>query len=361
MGKSELIKLVQDLAKELGRPPKFREAEARIIGFQSKVRKHFGTFKECLSESGIDKQVLRAPVNLKQNELTLKNENKLIKQYQKICETKAKIQGFFRTTLDLSELFARAGNPSVLKLSAQPDTHAKFVDIPAFKCYLKFLKYYQPDVHLIMGDFVDCEGLSHWPAKDMEPRRIVPEMKVARSMLEELVNNTDKCTTRLYLRANHEAWIEQALQRMPELFEGLEDLGLEINLRKLLNLEKYGYQDFEENILLQIGKAHFTHGIYTSSNHAKKHLDVFKANIFYGHLHDIQSFGQTSMDGPMISACLGCLCRLDAKFLKGRPNNWQHASGVFEFFPDGTFNYMVPLIHNGRMAYNGLVFDGNID
>jgi hypothetical protein len=358
--KEELVQIVQDLAKELGHVPKFREFESRVVGGQNKIRKLFGTFSALIKESGLEKPVLRAPVGLKQNELTEKNETKLVKQYQKICGKREQIQGFFRTTLDLAELFARAGNPSVLKMSAMPDTHVKFMDKPAVNCYLKFLEYQKPHVHLIMGDFADCEGLSHWPDESLEPRRIVPEMKLARELLQRLVDATPGCSARIFLEGNHENWIIQALGKMPELFDGLAELDIEISLKTLMGLDKFGYTLFPMNELVQIGKAHFTHGIYCGTHHAKKHLDVFKSSIFYGHLHDRQTHNQTSMDGPMVAASLACLARLDAKFLKGKPNNWENGFGIFEFLPDGSFNFSVPSIVNGRMSYNGILFDGNI-
>lgn len=281
---------------------------------------------------------------------------KLIRQYTSLCAKVEKIQGFYRHVTDLKELFARAGNPPSLKISAQPDTHVKYMDKAAVDCYLKFLAWYEPHVHIIMGDFVDCEGLSHWDAEDLAPRRIVPEMKSARDLLTRILEATPKCSTRIYLEGNHEHWISKALLDMPELFEGLAELDIDISLKSLLALEKFGYELFPMNHLVQIGRAHFTHGIYAGTNHAKKHIDVFKANIYYGHLHDCQESGQTSVDGPMEASSLGCLCKLDAKFLKGRPNNWVHAHGIFEFFPDGTYTFMKPKIIDGKMSFNGRVF-----
>jgi predicted phosphodiesterase len=357
MTKHDLIQKVKELAIELGRTPVYIEFTNMHKSAEYNMKKAYGpkSYTKLLEDAGLTKNQL-----LPQKKISLlhKDEQKLIREYTKICSKREQIQGFFKNTLDLAELFTRAGNPPVLKVSAQPDTHTKFRDIPAVNSYLKFLNYYQPDVHIIMGDFVDCEGLSHWPQQDLEPRRIVPEMKEARQLLQQLVTATEKCSTRIFITGNHENWIDQSLARMPELFEGLEDLGLEINLKKLLNLEKLGYEVFSLNELVQIGHAYFTHGIYTSGTHSKKHLDVFKTNIFYGHMHDTQSFNQTSVAGPMDAQSLGCLCRLDAKFLKGRPNNWSHAHGIFEFFPDGTFTYIVPKIINGKMSYNGIVFDG---
>ena len=133
-------------------------------------------------------------------------------------------------------------------------------------------------------------------------------------------------------------------------------MAIEISIKSLLGLPKFGYDLFPLNEIVQIGKAHFTHGLYIATHHAKSHLDKLKVNIFYGHLHDTQETNQTSMDGNIEASSLGCLARLDAKFLKGKPNNWVHAHGVFEFFPDGSFNWYKVKILNGRSTFNGRVF-----
>lgn len=285
---------------------------------------------------------------------------KLIKKYQGICSRVSQLQSFKIHHLDLKALFERAGNPKSIKISGMPDTHVKFMDKVAVKSYIEFLKWYQPDVHLIFGDFVDCEGISHWETDDLQPRRLVPEMFQARALLERLTEATPECSTRIYLTGNHEDWIRQGMGRMPELFDGLDKLDLDITMDKLLDLPRFGYVSFPVNDLVQIGNAHFTHGLYTTSAHAKKHMSVLKCNIYYGHTHDHQVWNETSIYGDMEAASMGCLARMDAKFLRGKPNNWKHGHGVWEVFPDGTYtHYFVPIIR-GRTSFAGKVFDGNI-
>lgn len=351
----ELVTRLKELALELEKTPTKTEFCAAVPGGFYKVSQVGGYTALCKMAS-LAAYTERGSGT---GAVTAKEERKLLKQYRALCSRREQIQGFFRSTLDLKELFSRAGNPPSLKLSFQPDTHAKYRDRAAVNSYIAFLRYWKPHVHMIGGDFVDCEGLSHWEPDSLEPRRIVPEMKLARELLAEIVDATPECSSRIYLEGNHENWIVQAFNKMPELFDGLAELDIEISLKTLLGLGKFGYDLFPLNELVQIGRAHFTHGIYTGDAHAKKHLSVFKTNIYYGHLHDEQSYNQTSIDGNLEAASIGCLCRLDAKFLKGRPNNWVHAHGAFEFFPDGSYNWYKIRINNGRAAFNGQIFDGN--
>ncbi len=347
-----LIAAIKQLALTLGRTPTRVEFQNEVKGGSYALRKFYqDNFSKCLDACELP--------TYRDRMVDPGEAEKLLRKYRSLCLRKEQIQGFFRHVLDLDEMFRRAGNPPVLKISGMPDTHVKFRDVPAVSSYLKFMQWYRPHVHLIFGDFPDCEGISHWPESSLEPRRLVPEMKEARTLLEDIVKVTPECSTRIYLEGNHEHWIELGLSKMPELFEGLEDLGIEISLKKLLNLEKFEYELFPMNHLVQIGKAHFTHGIYTGTHHAKKHLDVFKTNIYYGHLHDRQVFQQTSVEGCLEAASQGCLAKLDAKFLKGKPNNWAHGHGVWEFFKDGSFvHYWVP-IFGGISSFAGNIFDGN--
>lgn len=354
-----LILAVKNLATSLNRVPTRIEFVNDAKGNLHGLRKHFSdNFGKLLDAATLPKYGGGPREGLI---LEPEVEQKLLKQFHKLCAKTEKIQGFFRHTLDLEEMFRRAGNPEVLKMSGMPDTHVKFRDVEAVKSYFKFRQWYKPHVQLIFGDFPDCEGISHWPAESLEPRRLVPEMIEAKALLQEMKEGTPDTTSWIYLEGNHEFWIRQALNRMPELFEGLDQLGLEITLEKLLDLEKFGYELYPMNHLVQIGKAHFTHGIYCGGSHAKKHLDVFKTNIYYGHVHDRTVHRQTSIEGDLEAASQGCLARLDAKFLKGKPNSWSHGSGCWEFFRDGSYiHYWVPII-NGVTAFCGNVFDGNKD
>jgi hypothetical protein len=297
---------------------------------------------------------------VQQNIVSEAQERILENKYRSTCSRKEQIQGFFRHTIDLDDLFRRHGNPPTLKMIAQPDTHAKFVNREAINAFIQFCHYYKAHVHMIMGDFADCEGVAHWEPDSMEPRRLVPEMKISRALLRRIVEAGPENQTRIFLEGNHEYWIQMFIKSHPEMFDGLEDLGLEISLRTLLDLDKFKFELFPLNHLVKIGRAHYTHGIYTVMHHAKKHLDIFKGNIYYGHLHDTQTHNQTSLDGHMEAGSLGCLCRLDAHFLKGKPNNWANAFGIFEFFPDGNYTHIKPTIFNGRFSYAGKIFDGNV-
>lgn len=279
------------------------------------------------------------------------------KNTEKFKYKKTLFDSFNISEINLDQLFEECGNPDVIKLIAQPDTHVENRDKIAVNVFLKFIEWYNPHAHIIMGDFIDAEGISHWPPDELKPREFIPEVIEARELIESIISKTPNAKLRVYLGGNHEDWIRQAMiAKLPTLFNGLKDLGLMPDLEALLDLKKYGYDLIEMNHLFKIGKANFTHGLYTGNGHAKKHLDVIKGNIYYGHLHDVMSYHQPTMNGMIEAASLGCLCRLDAKFTKGKPTNWVHGFGVFEFFRDGTYSFNQIKILNGKFSFNGKIF-----
>jgi len=267
------------------------------------------------------------------------------------------VDSFKVNDLDIKSIFKNCGSPPSLKVIAQPDTHVVHRDYDAVSVFIKFIEWYKPHVHIIMGDFLDAEGITHWPNDELRHRDFISEVIEARELLETIVKKTPDCKTRVFIEGNHEDWINQAMAfKLPEFFTGLDKLGLLPDLKALLDLDKFGYQLFRMNQLVKLGEAHFTHGYYTSTNHPKTHLTRVKGNIFYGHMHDELSTHETGVNGLLESASLGCLCRLDPKFTKGKPTNWVHGFGIFEFFPDGSYVRYQVRIRNGRISYNGIVF-----
>lgn len=259
--------------------------------------------------------------------------------------------------IDLDSLFQRFGNPEFLRALAMPDTHLQHADPWALNCFLDVLFISKPHILIIMGDFLDAGGISHWPSNSLEPQRFIPEVIQARELLT-LIRMMLPDTEIIYLEGNHEDWINQFIRhgQNPQLFDEICKIGMEINLAKLLELEKHKIKLYPMNQLVRIGDASFTHGMYTGDNHAKTHLMKIKSSVFIGHTHDTKSFVETSIDGPVIAQALGCLPRLDPKFLRGLLNNWEHAFGDFAFFKDGSFTHTVPKIIKGKTVVGGKLY-----
>lgn len=260
--------------------------------------------------------------------------------------------------IGLTALFQKFGNPEFLKMMAWPDVHVEHKDDYAVNCALEIANHAKPDIFLDLGDFLNAGGLSHWPSDTLAERRIVPECERGRELLGIIRGIIGDKSEFFFIEGNHEDWIRQFIVSgvNPQLFDGLERLGLEISLPKLLGFDKFNIIHFPLNKLVKIGNAAFTHGLYTGDNHPKQHLVKAKFTTYYGHTHDGKAYEDTSIFGPVRAQSLFCLCDLNPTFLKGRLNNWSHGVAEFLLFPDGTHLFTPIQIVNGRASYGGKLF-----
>lgn len=337
--KIALVNKLKALASELGRVPKRDEFTAHCGGYE--YLKHFGGYTQFLHASGFKGRDLKGA----KEKPSKPSKFKFVKRH---------IESFKVNELSLDELFEKHGNPEILRITAQPDTHMRNRDRQAVDAMLSFILDYRPHIHIIGGDLLDADGISHWPSNDLKPKSFIPEVVEARQFLDDLKSKLCRSSDILYIEGNHEDWIRQAMvAKMPEFFFGLDELGLLPDLKSLLDLDARGIALIPVNEFLKIGKLHFTHGLFTGPGAPKKHLNLVKGNIYYFHTHDVLTHHEPSMHGMIESASLGCLCRLDAPFLKGRPNNWVHAFGIFEIRRDGTYSFYCPKIFDGRFSFGG--------
>jgi len=271
--------------------------------------------------------------------------------------TPSKFERFAQHEADLGQMFSDAclNGSQVYKMVVMPDTHVPEHDRKAVSTFVEFLHDYKPDGFMHIGDMLEMEPVSHWNPLHPYPRRLVPQVKEARYIFEEIDNALGPdCLFKRFFVGNHEDWLDQYLvKQIPEVYDGLEELGLGMKIKDLLGIREFGYKEIPVNEILKIGDAHFIHGFCTGLHHALAHLRMFGCNIYYGHLHDVQQHSTSNVRGLHEAQSLGCLRDLNARFLKGKPNNWVHAFGIFEFNRDGTYTKYVPTMIDGKFNFNG--------
>jgi hypothetical protein len=161
----------------------------------------------------------------------------------------------------------------------------------------------------------------------------------------------------IQLGGNHDKRPEDIINEQPQL-EGI------IEIENTLRFEERGItyiKSWDNGDLAKLGKAYFNHGKYVNEHHAKKHVDRYGKNIFYGHTHDVQSYSKVwEGDGETrIGQSLGCMCRYDLDYKKGDPDKWQQAVTTFYVRPNGMFSYFISPIFNGTfVAPNGKEYRG---
>lgn len=341
----ELISTVKEMSSELGRTPTRSEFENQVKGGHYKLYK-FGSFTALLQAAGLDTYNSRRS-----------DEKGKKKKFVYVPAKPAPDVFSNHINIDLKKLFKKFGNPEFLRAIVWPDVHVEHMDQRAIDCALEITNEAKPHIFLQMGDFLNAGGITHWPSDTLAEKRIVPECERGRELLGIIRGIIGKKAELWFIEGNHEDWIRQFIVSgvNPQLFDGLDRLGMDITLPKLLGFKEFGITHFELNKIVKVGNAAFTHGLYTGDNHPKQHLVKIKHTIYYGHTHDGKGYDDTSIYGPVRAQALKCLCDLNPTFLRGRLNNWGHGVGEFIFFPDGTHLFTPIDIVNGRANYMGKV------
>ncbi len=238
------------------------------------------------------------------------------------------------------------------KIVVIPDCHIPFEDKKAINVALQIAKWYKPDQIIILGDFLDCGPVSHWNKQNLRARQtmnMADDFAVANKYLDQIQKI---CKNVVYIRGNHEKWLDDAMDESPEL-AGLLDL--DVNL----HFKERKIKDVPFNGVYSLGHVSFTHGLYTTTNHALKHVQNFGRSIVYGHLHDVQLAIRVSpidVEDKHMGLSLGCLAAINPRFMRNRPNNWQHCVGVGMIRKDGNFNIDPVIISRGAASYAGRTF-----
>lgn len=240
-------------------------------------------------------------------------------------------------------------------LVALPDLHIPQHDVRSLNAVNKFLKDYRPDEIVYMGDFMDFDCISSHNKDNLravENERIFEDYETATPIIDLHRKLTKKIT---YIEGNHCERVERYVDANPAV-KGLVEVVPCLKLKQK-NIDFIRYRNTG---VYKVGRANFIHGIYTNQFHAKKTVEAFGDNIFYGHTHDVQSYSKElrGVNKTLVGQSMGCLCKYNQSYMKGRPSRWQQAFGVFEFLPDGFFQYQVVRIFNHRFIYNGKIYEG---
>lgn len=245
------------------------------------------------------------------------------------------------------------------KFIAWPDTHLPEHDPKAVGTALQILKWYRPEVIVVLGDFLDCAPVSHWLKQNSRNRtkedlRLSKDYAMGNELLDAMTSHG--CKHLVYLNGNHEDWVNDAIEKNPE-FEGLIEIEVGLKFEERKKKHQLTYLEYGKH--WKLGKLGFTHGLYTCKNHAAMHVQQFGCSLIYGHLHDVQTATKVSpidVEDKHIATSVGCLCKKNPAFMENRPNNWIHCITTGLVRPDGNFNFDPIIISNGVASYAGRTF-----
>lgn len=240
------------------------------------------------------------------------------------------------------------------KIIVLPDPHVPQHDKPVWDALLRYMRMESFDGWICLGDLMDFNQVSKWTKNNIRKIKDAPLKKdydAANQWLDELQSALGPVAGRngVLIEGNHDYRIEMYIDEFPQ-FEGL--LEVPTNLR----LDERGIKwvpYWSEGEIYPKGHAVFCHGKWVNLHHAKQHAEKFGTNVFYGHVHDIQSHSYERLgdDSTFVGQSLGCLCEYDQGYIRGaRITKWQQGFGVFYFLPNGNFTYYVVRIIDGKFV-----------
>lgn len=223
-------------------------------------------------------------------------------------------------------------------LVAMPDTHGCFVDNPACLAALEDVKRLQPSIIVLLGDHVDCGGflaehqtLGYVAESDYSYQ---DDVNAANQFLDALAAAAPNAQI-VYLEGNHEIRIERWI--MTQRMRNKKDAEFLRNLvgpRTVLSLDKRNIRWVARGLkhdgigvpgVIKIGKCYFTHGSYTGTSCARKHLERFGGNVVFGHVHSAHDYQTRTVSEERIGAWSpGCLCEQQPLYMHTNPSSWVH-------------------------------------
>ncbi len=217
------------------------------------------------------------------------------------------------------------------------------------------------DEVIYLGDFMDFDQISHFnkdALRKVEGKRLIEDYAKGNAILDRhqaIVRSKNRNAKFTLLEGNHEYRMERYIDANPNL-EGL------MEVEQCLKLKSRGIKyikSWSNGELYKVGKAYFSHGLYTNKYHASKMADNFGVNIYYGHTHDVMSQPKVirGKDKTIEGSSLGCLCNYNLSYIRGNPTNWQQAFAVMHLLPNGYYNlYSVKIFQHSFVSPEGDVY-----
>lgn len=168
---------------------------------------------------------------------------------------------------------------NIKKYILLPDLHYPNHNKQCVKSVLKFVKDFNPDGIVYMGDQMDFKSISYWEESNLrgkEGKRLKRDYKGFQELLNEFEKASGKCE-KIFLIGNHGNWLKKSIDKNPQL-EGFWEY------ENNLNLKDYTIVPYNE--IYHLGKLSLIHGYYTNKYHSAKTVEALERSVAYGHCFD---------------------------------------------------------------------------
>jgi predicted phosphodiesterase len=301
------------------------------------------------SAQGDGKQVAALKARVKQLDALVEQQARQIEEVRKAKYTIPKARKITSSNADFCRIII-------------PDTHGSVADKQALAAFLRDLKGLSGAVKeiVMIGDHLECGGfLARHHALGYVAQTeysFEDDVDAANKLLDEI---QAICPTAAihYLEGNHERRIESWIT--DQVASGSTQDGkylrkmfstesvLHLDDRKI-NYYKQGvfYQGLRIPATIKLGPCHFTHGIRCGKDAARKTLDDFAANVWFGHTHTADMATKRTVSGGMITAANpGCLSLQQPLWRHTQVTSWTHGFGLQLVRRDLDFlNIIAPII-----------------
>jgi hypothetical protein len=242
-----------------------------------------------------------------------------------------------------------------------PDTHGCYIDSSACKAFLADLEQIDPSEVVLLGDHIDCGGFlaQHQTLGYVAEGEyaFADDVAAANQFLDAIQQRAPRATI-YYLEGNHERRIERWIITQT-LRNGVDAKYLHsmFSTSAVLSLAKRKIRLYPQGqtvdgrdvpSILKLGKCNFMHGIYTTKNAAKSHVDEFVCNIVFAHTHRRDSYTRRTVDDTYSAYNDGCLCLKQQYYNHSRITHHTHGYGVQGVQADGGFLHISVPIIDGR-------------
>jgi predicted phosphodiesterase len=256
---------------------------------------------------------------------------------------------------------------SIEKTILLADFHHPYHDEESWDVVKKFMRWFQPDRVVLVGDALEMRAIDHWKKRQgnikyFEGKRLLTDY---REFIKDVLRPIEKIcpkAKKVYLGGNHEGWAYQLVNKFPQLEGTIEpEIAMKLSERGW-EYVPYVTTDSAGNLRsgrIKVGKLTIAHGRYTNKYHASKNTEIYDKSVAYGHTHDLQLYTKVHEEDPgdyHTAQSIGCLCNKSPSFMQGRPNRWVHGFGVLYTRYSGFYNLYVPVIIKGQFVFAGKVF-----
>lgn len=248
------------------------------------------------------------------------------------------------------------------------DVHYPFYHRPTWEAAKDFIQKNPKLIagFVLAGDQHHNEEISHW--SNGKPLLRPPgSYKRNTEGFGVLLNDMEALLPReaekVWIEGNHEDWVQQLIERQPELQGTME--------RPLLyNLAERGWKVLALGEGKKLGKLLVVHGEglsgignQASVYHSKRAVESFCTSVLYGHFHSAQSYTKVlphSAKDKWIAYSSPACCTLNPSYLKNRPNAWVSGFTIVELHDppksNSNFNVYPVIVSDGTFAFGGNVY-----